>query len=261
MLRPKLRGEEVWSKDLASLHYFDPSVFVASSKADEMVCGFALALALHANDAKVLLGLTNAMIDQSPKFEKICEEMGEYFGQKSYLHRLTFSQLHELHFIFAERRYMYVSTHPLFKETLENMTPASRRDWDALVEMSLDKRNAVFMWFKGLRDGLGFHYIQFRKLSHWFRKWTGQLKPGGTAATQEGAYISIGRSVKTTRYYFADAAVSEWMGEEFKNRPLDLKALGDLMNRNVNAISGFIGGFITARGGKLVQSKYPPLTV
>lgn len=247
----------MWSKNLARLQYFDPSIFLGSAKADERVCGFTLALALYANDAKVLLGLTIGMTNQEPKFTQINEELGEYSGQKNYLHRLIYAHLHELHYIFIQH-HPSVSELPLFKTTIKNMSSGSRRSWDQLVKMSLDKSDPMHSWLKNVRDGLGFHYVRHSQLINGYRKWNESRTPGGVAATQEGAYISAGKSVMTTRYYFADAAADSWMGEEMKTFPNESKSLVDLMERNVIAISGFINSFIPTRGGELLASKYPP---
>jgi len=246
----------VWSKDLAPLHYFEPNIFFGSTDEDERICGFSLALALYSNDAKVLLGLTIQMIDQAPDFKTICEELGEYTAQKNYLHRLVYAHLHELHYILSQH-HETVSKIPLFKKVLTNMSKGSRRNWDELVKMSLDKNDSMKSWLKNVRDGLGFHYVRHSHLLDGYRKWSEQLKPGGKSERQEGAYISAGKSVKTTRYYFADAAVDAWMGEELKSFPDPSGSLVHLMERNVIAISGFINSFVNTRGGKLQRSTYP----
>jgi hypothetical protein len=139
------------------------------------------------------------------------------------------------------------------------MSLGSRRSWHELVGMSLDKNNPMKSWLKNVRNGLGFHYVRHSELLDGYRRWAEELKPGGKASTQEGAYISPGNSVKTTRYYFADAAVDAGMGEEIKTFPSPTPSLEALMERNVLAISGFINSFISTRGGKLLLSKYPPI--
>jgi hypothetical protein len=248
----------MWSKDLARLKYFDPNIFLGATDSEKRVCGFALALALYANDAKVLLGLTTNMVEKAPDFKNICEEFGEYSGQRNYLHRLVYAHLHELHYIFAQY-HNSVYKLPLFLSVLEAMTTGSRKSWDELVRMSLDKNDPMKSWLKNVRDGLGFHYVRHSQLLDGYKKWVAELKPGGKASTQEGAYISPGKSVKTTRYYFADAAIAAWLDEEIKTFPGPIKSLETLMERNVIAIFGFINSFIITRGGKLHLSGNPSI--
>lgn len=248
----------MWSKDLARLEYFDPNIFIGANDSDERVCGFALALALYSNDAKALLGLTTLMIGKKPNLKNICAEYGEYNGQNNYLHRLIYANLHELHYLFAQH-HKSVAEQSLFAAVIETMPPDFRKSWDELVRMSVDKTNPMFVWFKNFRDGLGFHYVRHPQLVRGYKTWMSELKTGGKANSQEGAYISRGDSVKTTRYYFADAAADAWMNEEVKSFPGPLQSMAELMERNVIAISGFITSFIAMRGGKLKLSQNPPI--
>lgn len=248
----------MWSKELAKLQYFEPEVFRGKTPGEEKVCAFILSLAVFANDSKVLVGILLKMIAAVPKFDRVSEELGEYSGQKNYLYRLVYSQLHELHYILMQHL-DEVRREPLFQATLKGLSAGSKKSWKELEDMARCKDSPMKIWLKNVRDGLGFHYVRHKELLTGYGQWLESLKPGGKAAYQEGAYISAGKSVKTTRYYFADAAIDGWMAEEMKKFPGGLNSLEPLMERNVIAISGLVNAFLGVRKAKLKNSNYPPL--
>ncbi len=248
----------MWSKQSAPLHFLSPEVFIAKTKEEERICSFAIALALYFDDSKSILSMTVKLIEDLPKLKTVCEELGEYYGLKGYLLRLIFAHLHELHYL-LQHRLVGVEADPLFTAIHEGMGDEARKDWDELVVMSRDKESVQSKWLEQIRNGLGFHYVRHKELYEGFLAWKAALSPGQLCDNQEGAYISIGGSIKETRYYFADAAADFSIKKVTQNIPDPDRALKEILERNSNAIASFVNHFIVHRGGKMVPSKRPPL--
>ena len=246
----------MWSKELAPLQYLDPELFVGKDDEERKVCAFILALALYFNDSKALVGMALRVIAEKPDLDSICEELGEYSALKNYLHRLIYAHIHELHYLLQQ--YLKEMTGiPLYNALINGMDPEPRKNWQGLISMSASKSDPVQEWFQEMRNGLGFHYVRHAQLYAGYLDWKASLAKGEASERQEGAYISLGTSVKVTRYYFADAAADFWMRAETKKLPNFEEALKTIMDRNVNSISGLINQFIKYRGGAAHKSAYP----
>lgn len=248
----------MWSKDLARLEFVHPDLFVGNNKDEERVCAFALALALYFNDSKSIVGMTVHLIEGAPKFDSLCEETGEYFGLKGYLNRLMIAHLHELHHLF-QHRFKEASDKPLFQKIVRGMPLDVGKNWEALVAMALDRKGPDARLLKNIRDGMAFHYVRHEGLYAGYLAWKAELRPGGLCQDQEGAYFSIASSVKKTRYYFADAAADFWLKDETGKGEDIQTLLPAILDRNANAISGFLSGFINHRGGRVRKSSYPKI--
>ena len=247
----------MWSKDNSPLGVLDPKIFVGKTPDDERLCAFALALGLYFNDSKALIGMTVRLIAEQPKLDKVCEELGEFSALKNYLHRLIYAHIHELHYL-LQSHLKEVSGMASFKKIVEQLGPQERKNWGALVAMATAQSDPQKEWFKSFRDGLAFHYVRHKDLYDGYLSWKESLESGKEPG-QEGAYISLGSSVKTTRYYFSDAAAAAWMKKEWKKLANGEETLNAMLERNANALSGFINKFIVLRGGKQKRSKYPKL--
>jgi len=188
----------------------------------------------------------------------ICAELGEYSALKNYLHRLIYAHIHELHYLLQQHLKEVVEV-PVYQAIVAGMNAKPKKNWEGLISMSYSKKDPISAWFKTMRDGLGFHYVRHRELYAGYLDWKSSLEKGQVSEHQEGAYISLGRNVKNTRYYFADAAADFWVRAATKKIPNFGKALNVVLDRNANAISGLISQFVEHRGGKLTRSTYPKI--
>jgi hypothetical protein len=236
-----LRDENV---QLAPLQTFDPEAFVGGEAVPQEICNFVLALSLIYNDCKNGI-FSNLLIEESkPDGEPApTQAWGAYGGIKVHYLRLHFALIHELLKLISENK--KVIEHPFFASVIKLLPRSVRDSWTALVDAALEKQTssplnkALLM----IRNKVSFHYDPKELYKgyryHFFT----------TAASAEPAFVSLGKSMRNSRLYFADAAANGYLRSQVDNEdPQLLNRLADMTSHLNQAIMQIVDRFIQKRG-------------
>jgi hypothetical protein len=200
---------------LAPLEYFDPRVFISSDKDEQKVCNFVLALALIYNDYHDLLWASGLHLE-NPPVAKLSGERGHYMGLHFHILRLIYANFRETMYLISGHQ--DVLSNSMFQRVVQSLNKEEKKYWTALVDVSLGRNTETtdFNKFLGLiRNKLTFHYSAIEPLMSGFRQYFLDDKNQKV----NDAFISRGKSMSTTRFYFADAAIGgafncAWAGKE-----------------------------------------------
>lgn len=203
--------------ELAPLQSFDPEDFVSSG--DDEVVAFVLTLALIYNDLHTLLVFSSANVKGAPADRgAITAERGEYSGTEVYLQRLLAGWLEET--LQAIKRHEALLQRPEFAACLRRLKNKPARAWAELVRLAgcADVSTQTDASFRRalarIRGNVAFHYYNSRGLLSGFRSFF-KTQPGR-------AYVSLGSTLASTRFYFADAAAQGTMWDAFRDHRLTL---------------------------------------
>ncbi|MGZ5442389.1 MAG: hypothetical protein ACXW5U_09825 [Thermoanaerobaculia bacterium] len=195
--RPKTYDEYVSS--LATPEALEAAVFRPDGRFSPELCDFVLALAVAYNDLRdVILGwmLLGAVFSDE---ERPSPRAGQAGGLAIHLFRLITGFLHELLVLVdssAEAR-----AHPEFARIVKKTPADARKSWETLVRIKKGSKSddPLARYVYWARNQVAFHYDPR------------SIRQGYELAFRDPArnvpYVSIGRSMAATRFYFADAAV------------------------------------------------------
>jgi len=126
---------------------------------------------------------------------------------------------------------------------IKGLRPEYREAWDELVAVSTksDERSlAIRPYLRDLRNDGVFHYAYHENLLAAYRK---HFFTDAKVAQNEQAYVSIGRSFRETRFYFAHAAAQRMFlgdsGLDARFREAD-----DFLEIVHHALAGFVWGYV-----------------
>jgi hypothetical protein len=233
------------SAQLAPLQTFDPKAFVGGETVPQEICNFVLALSLIYNDCKNGI-FSNLLIEESKPdgYPAASQAWGAYGGIKVHYLRLHFALIHELLKIIAENK--NAIEHPFFISVVKLLPHKVRDSWNALVDASFEKQTssplnkALLM----IRNKVSFHYDPKELFKgyqyHFFRN----------APSTELAFVSRGKSMRNSRFYFADAAANGYLRSQVdKKDPRELLTrLADITAHLNQAIMQIVDRFIQKRG-------------
>lgn len=183
------------------------------------------------NDLKDLNLIYLDIVNKSelPDF-KVDPYTGEYAGLKNHLLRLIISTLFEaLEFLEKNRELMDYDN---FKKLLASAPWQIREIWQELREATLDK-NAKGSKFKKLlcqiRANVTYHYFQSANVlrNSYIEFFTSRSKN----KLNDYAYYSAGENMQTTRFYYADAAIDEYLSSIYVKSENFEKELLNLMDK------------------------------
>lgn len=233
------------STQLAPLQTFDPNAFVGNETVPQEICNFVLALSLIYNDCKN--GIFSNLILEESKPDGEPEPSlawGAYGGIKVHYLRLHFALIHELLKLIVGNK--PVIEHQFFISVVKLLARKVRDSWNALVDASFEKQTssplnkALLM----IRNKVSFHYDPkelFKGFQyHFFRNVT----------SIEPAFVSRGKSMRNSRFYFADAAANGYLRSQVDNKdPRELLIrLADITAHLNQAIMQIVDRFIQKRG-------------
>ena len=235
---------------LAPLERFDPQAFCSDDRAEQAVCDFVLMLALVFNDFKDLLWALTQLEANKPDLTQITTQRGQYGGMQFHITKL----LHALIFDLSEliQKNEDAINHPLFKKTLDAMRGQTKARWNDVVRIArgqvTNDERALSKVSELVRHNISAHYYQPRFLSAGYRKHFGlKLDP----AYQNG-FISRGDSLRTSRFYFADAGVSGCFATLTEGQLDDLrKTMADFADAINKALYDLVQNFILVRGFRI----------
>lgn len=228
--------------DLAPLDSFDPAAFVGDSDVPQELCNLVLTLALIYNDYKDISFAADCLQNDQPSPpQRENQGWGEWTG--IYLHtvRLTVGLVHELLNLIADNPAAVAN--PFFISVLNRLDKRAREAWDTLADAALNSSaaGALGKALLLIRNKVAFHYDPkevYRGYDTFF------LKGGKTP------YLSRGRNMRETRFYFADAAALGYLNSRVDGGDLSefFKQTAPLLKSLNFALFEIVDRFIQRRG-------------
>jgi hypothetical protein len=239
---------------LAQLESFSPGVFRGDSEVPQALCNFVLTLALIYNDCKNAIFAHVALAGARPAGRpQKTRALGAASGIQFHAFRTVAASVHEMLDLIDKNRALL--DHPSFVSLLQQLRPKSRRAWQALVDVACgaEPTDQLTKNISRLRHKILSHYDPpeiFRGYSQHFL---------GAARRDERAYVSRGDTMRTTRFYFADAAGTGYLDflvgrHQAEKLRLDLAEIIDQINQGLMMI---VMAFIHQRGGPLQRETEP----
>ncbi len=230
--------------ELAPLESFDAAAFTGSDDYPQQLCDFVLALSLAFNDLKDLVVAHDVLLSVQPaESSTVTAEVGEYNGITLHLIRMHLAIVHEL--IELIGRNANTTNHSAFRKIVSKLAPGAREAW-AEVTKAVDGKEpgqsdlGNFLFFA--RNKVVFHYDR-KEISRGYAK-------AFVASSVREPFLSRGRSLATSRFYFADAAAEQYMrekGDPLGDTAFTIAAL-NLINSVTFAIHEVVLTFINLRG-------------
>lgn len=207
---------------------------------------FFLVLALAYNNLKDLLLLS---VDIGKKYESPIAARtfhdGQITGIVNHINILIASTVCEFISYLSKRDVQKVIESKDFKRVLNRIgNPKYRKDWEELIAVALEKnvRSDEFTRIlKEIRNNVGFHFnYENKKLLEGYKNFffTSSVHSGN-----ENAVYAIGETMETTRFFYADAAIQQFIDDATKESSISTKdynrALGKtvgIMNKSISAL-------------------------
>jgi hypothetical protein len=227
---------------LVSLQWFDPEAFKEDSEVSRDVCGFVLSLSLIYNDIKNT-ALLNRVLNESRPPEPITEskDWGEFSALENFIDRMTIGILHELFNLIKHTNKTLDDKY--FKSVIKSIPKDFREYWQAIVETSFEgySNNKLTKDLMVIRNKIGFHY-DLKVILNGYKYFFENNK------SKDKAYISRGRNMPESRFYFADAAAQGCVQSISKDVSLFNSSIEETLKRINLALWHIINNFITKRG-------------
>ena len=193
---------------------------------DDPFARFFLVLAVVFNDLKGL-NLFSKLINDTYKKEEpgeVSVHVGELGGIFTQINKLFIGNIREFFEFLKENEKILLTTE--FKDVLSKTNKDIQNRWKDIINIALNRSSEISDFTKYLiliRNNVAFHYNQSGKelkrsfCSYFYKK----EKMGRNKL----AYYSMGESMENTRFFYADAAVQEYVGLTKNNETgeLDLK--------------------------------------
>lgn len=198
-------------KSLGDFRKIAPSRLVGDEPDD--VEDFFLVLAVIYNDLKGLVNMeTNfARDNQPPKPGEVSAYAGEYSGTITQFYKLIASMINEFLAFLEEHEHIY--THPRFTLFLFRLPRPLQKEWHDILDAAFkrskkgDEKNLGYKLLL-IRNNVASHYLKSEKvLRHSYKEFFAEKDKFGA----DHAYYSDGGSMKSTRFYYADAAVQRYL--------------------------------------------------
>lgn len=219
---------------IGNLTKIDPNFLIHEKDQDELG-GFFIVLSLIFNDIKGVLLFEKMLTDNYDKpMDEIDDHAGNYGGVLIQPRRLMASIISEF-FVFLKVN-SDILLDSEFNMIFNKMPKPYQSYWQQMVAVANGEKNEASDLIKSMtqiRSNITFHYDHSRKnlLKGYRSRFFGDVKD----AKSEFAYYSVGDTVETTRFYFADAAAEEAMYiMSGKDYGVGIKENEALTNYNVN---------------------------
>lgn len=229
---------------LANLQYFDPQAFQADNTVSKEVCSFVLSLALIYNDIKNTSLFIEILKKSKPPgtFEER-KDWGEYNALINFIDRVTIGLLHELFRLIKDNK--GVLEDKFFKEVIKSINKDAKKSWQALVDTSFEKSsdNKLSKDLMFIRNKVSFHYDP-KAINKGYKHFYKNIKK------MDKAYISRGKNMPESRFYFADAAAESYMQSLYgaDDMRFFFRSVGENLQKLNNTIWYIINNFIAKRG-------------
>ena len=180
---------------------------------DDPLARFFLALAVIYNDIKGLTLFEKLVVETYRKAEpkEVSVHAGEYGGILTQINKIFISNIREFFDFLKENEEILLTSE--FKEVLLKTSKDIKNRWENITDAAFGQSSECSDFTKHLiliRNNIAFHYNQSGKelkksFCNYFHKKEKFIK-------NNLAYYSIGETMEGTRFFYADAAVQEYMG-------------------------------------------------
>jgi hypothetical protein len=221
--------------ELGPLKAFDPDILLYKDKADADLYAFILALSLIFNDAKNLIWLQTQVKKGAPAIPTVCPYFGQYTGIFHYLIRLQIGLFHALMELLDEST--EAIAHPKLQTCINGMSKETRSLWDELINRADTWDNKTPNKLRTFRQFL--HMIRSKSIFHYDKKLlSGAYRDFFTDRSMEHtkhAYLSTGKDMDATRFYFADGMAEQMLLSPFKDEGMEARDALVKFTRLMNA--------------------------
>jgi hypothetical protein len=201
-------------KELAPFETFDKKVFVGDSEYPQNVCDYILSFALACNDFRDIfsahLQLTEiGIIPEQPKSTKL----GLRNGLRKTLIRVQIGFVHEILKLIENNK--HINEEPSFKIVLTLLSREGKDAWNAISSVALNKKSnePIAKTLVIIRNKIAFHYNTEEIGRSYINSFVTDRNFGIPL-------VSRGNSMKSTRFYFADAVAQHYLNSKSKDRNL-----------------------------------------
>lgn len=207
------------------LRHIEPHRLI-KEEVDDIVANFFLVLGVVYNDLNGLILFEKLIIDTYRKEqpEEVSVQVGNLGGIFTQINKLIVSNIREFFDFLKENEKVLLSIE--FKEVLLKTNKDIQNRWEGITDFAFGRSLNSSEFTKYLiliRNNVAFHYNQSGKeLKKSFCNYFYKKEKFGT---NNLAGYSIGEKIEDTRFFYADAAVQEYMGLTKNDKPggFDLK--------------------------------------
>jgi len=205
-----------------------------------------LALAAVFNDLKDIGYGIEILSGQRPAGDSNVSRLwGNYCGVEMHLYRNLFGTLHEAFKIIQKNR--IVLDDEYYSEIVRVMSRPGRSHWATFIEVALgaEPSDAFGRCLHRARNKVAYHYDPKAILQGYRSHFKGGARQGSRA------FISRGNNMRSTRFYFADAALQGYMENVAHVGEVDelLRDTFEAFDHLNQAISEFVELFVQKRAG------------
>lgn len=193
---------------------------------DDPLARFFLALAVIFNDIKGLTLFEKLVVDTYRKTEpkEVSVQAGELGGIFTQINKLLISNVREFLDFLKENEKILSSLE--FKEVLLKTNKNIQSRWENITDIAFGQSPESSDFTKHLiliRNNVAFHYNQSGKELR--KSFCNYFYKKETFNRNDLAYYSIGETMEDTRFFYADAAVQEYLGliVNIKSEKFDIK--------------------------------------
>lgn len=214
-------------------------------KPGDKVGAFLLALAVIFNDLKGLVWFHHVLTDQRPNESTILEHRGQWYGMGQQITKYAVAVVHELFELIRKRRAL------LYEDEIQSLTdsmpPQLGKMWATLVSVAMSDDDSVDGEFartlRDIRNNLSHHYYDPRRLVAGYHEHFGAESED---PTQNFAYVSFGKNMAETRFYYGDAAVMAGL-ERLKRKADFDERMRDTLDQVSLTLSDLVYRFVQSR--------------
>ncbi len=218
---------------------FESNAFLGSEKFSQEMCNLMLALALFCNDLKDIMIYNKLVNDAKPEdSQQLTPEVGQFSGMQLFLERLYIGKIVELKTLILKNKQVISSKE--FSKLISTLPKKKRKYWQELLDTLLNNKEASNAQFKNIlaiiRNETSFHYVPKSLFKGYKEKFLDR---------ENEPFISLGGTIKETRFYFADACFQALVAKEVSTRNSDyVNKLKDLLENMFNSIYLLVIKFI-----------------
>jgi hypothetical protein len=231
---------------LAPLETFDPEAFRGNDEVPQALCNLVLALALIYNDCKDAIYAHVVLAGIKPEGSQRTRILGAVAGAQLHAFRAVAALLHELFELIRANDNENALRHPFFVSLVQHLHPVSRERWLALVSVARDAAptDKLGKRLLLLRNKVLFHYDAKAIFTGYTQHF---LSP---AKRDDRGYVSRGISMRSTRFFFADAAATGYLRSVVGSENTDelTEHLGEVIDQINHGLMMIVGLFIQRRG-------------
>ena|SRR3989344_4920076 len=193
------------------LQYLESYRIIPEGK-DDKIADFFLVLAEVFNDFKGIDFFEKLIINQYrfPPPQEVSVHQGEYSGLLTQTRKIFIGNLREFLEFLKENKEILQTTE--FRDVLDKTNKDIQRRWKNIVDIALERESEDIhnftKYLKEVRNNVASHYYQPKGLRIAFCNFFHKKRK---IEQNKLAYYYIGETMETTRFFYADAAVQEYL--------------------------------------------------